>query len=174
MGNMCSMFKDMKRDSDAKFEKMSEANEGQSRLEKMDERFTVLEAMIDKTEQQSSEKKEKGMDTTEKSIDQKSVLDENKAILLLEKCIDTAGTKKDQFRIKCPANPITHAFIEFEDSDERDKFIRSANMQQMKLKERKNYHQPWMLQKDSTTKEWASSSNFVPTPNNRSHSKESH
>ena len=67
MGNMCSMFKDMKSDSDAKFEKMSEANEGQSRLEKMDERFTVLEAMIDKIEQQSSEKKEKGMDTTEKN-----------------------------------------------------------------------------------------------------------
>ena len=79
------------------------------------------------------------MDTTEKIDRSKSVLDEKKAVatgfkedstekdvtLLLEKCI---GMKIEHIRTKCPANPITHAFIEFEDSDERDKFIRSANM----------------------------------------------
>ena len=40
----------------------------------MDERFTVLEAMMDKIVKQSSDKKEKGMGTTEKSIDQKVFL----------------------------------------------------------------------------------------------------
>ena len=150
------MFKDMKSDSAAQFDKMSGAftqmrYEGQFRLDKMDERFTILEARMGKIEKQSSEKKEKGMDTTGKIDGSQGVLDKNEAVatgckgdstekevmLLLEKCIDTAGMKKEHLRIKCPANPITHAFIEFEDSDERDQFIRSAKMQQMKLKERK-------------------------------------
>ena len=34
----------------------------------------------------------------------------------------------DQIQIKCPAKPITHAFLQFTDNDERDKFVRSANM----------------------------------------------
>ena len=39
--------------------------------------------------------------------------------------------------IKCPANPITHAFLEFEDSDQRDNYVRSANMQKLELNGRK-------------------------------------
>ena len=31
--------------------------------------------------------------------------------------------------MKCPAEPITHAFLQFTDVDERDKYIRSANQQ---------------------------------------------
>ena len=31
-------------------------------------------------------------------------------------------------RIECPAKPITHAFIHFKNDDERNKYIRSANM----------------------------------------------
>ena len=126
-------------------------SEGQSKLDKMDEIFTTLEARMDRMEKQSNERKEKGMDTSEKNDRSQSVPDENKAVAigfqddttekdvetLLEKSIDMAGMKKERIRIKCPAKPITHAFLEFEDSDERDEYIRSANMQQMKLKERK-------------------------------------
>ena len=34
----------------------------------------------------------------------------------------------DQIQIKCPAKPITHAFLQFTDNDERDKVVRSANV----------------------------------------------
>ena len=30
--------------------------------------------------------------------------------------------------IECPAKPITHAFIHFKNDEERNKFVRSANM----------------------------------------------
>ena len=54
----------MTSNSDAKFEKMSEAftqmrYEGQFRLDKMYDRFAILEARMDKIEKQSSEKKKK-------------------------------------------------------------------------------------------------------------------
>ena len=48
---------------------------------------------------------------------------------LLLKSIFDAGMSKDTIQIKCPAKPITHAFLQFTDSEERDKFFRSANMQ---------------------------------------------
>ena len=34
----------------------------------------------------------------------------------------------EQIQIKCLAKPITHAFLQFTDNDERDKFVRSANI----------------------------------------------
>ena len=35
----------------------------------------------------------------------------------------------ENVRIECPAKPITHAFIHFKNDEERNKFVRSANMQ---------------------------------------------
>ena len=43
----------------------------------------------------------------------------------------------DQIQIKCPAKPITHAFLQFKDNDERDKFVRSANILNKELRGRK-------------------------------------
>ena len=40
-------------------------------------------------------------------------------------------------KIKCPAKQITPAFLRFEDSEERDKYIRSANVQKRELRDRK-------------------------------------
>ena len=39
----------------------------------------------------------------------------------------TIGMSTDQIQINCPAKPITHAFLQFTDNDDRDKFVRSAN-----------------------------------------------
>ena len=49
---------------------------------------------------------------------------------------------------KCPAKPITHAFIQFVDSDERDKYIRSANMLKSELNGRKIRISPAMDAED--------------------------
>ena len=57
-------------------------------------------------------------------------------------------------QIKCPAKPITHAFLQSTDNDERDKFVRSAHILRKKMR---GYHWPWTLQKDFTKKDWATS-----------------
>ena len=41
----------------------------------------------------------------------------------------TARMTVEKVQIKCPAKPITHAFLQFIDIDEREKYIRSANRQ---------------------------------------------
>ena len=52
-------------------------------------------------------------------------------------------------QIKCPATPITYAFIYFNDSDARNKYVRSANMSRKELRGRKyNYPSQWMQRKD--------------------------
>ena len=40
-------------------------------------------------------------------------------------------------RIECPARPITHAFIYFKNDDERNKYVRSANMLRKEWRGRK-------------------------------------
>ena len=40
-------------------------------------------------------------------------------------------------RIECLAKPITHAFIYFKNDDERNKYVRSANMLRKELRGRK-------------------------------------
>ena len=52
------------------------------------------------------------------------------------------GMSTDQIQIKCPAKPITHAFLQFTDNDERDKFVRSTNMLKKELRERKTRISP--------------------------------
>ena len=40
-------------------------------------------------------------------------------------------------RIECPAKPITHAFIYFKNDDERNKYVRSADMLRKEVRWRK-------------------------------------
>ena len=54
-------------------------------------------------------------------------------------------------KIECLAKPITHAFIYFKDNDERNKYVRSANMLRKELRGRKiKYHDQWMQKKISS------------------------
>ena len=55
----------------------------------------------------------------------------------LKEIITTMEMLMDQNQIKCPAKPITHAFLQFKDNDETDKFIRSANILKKELRGRK-------------------------------------
>ena len=56
---------------------------------------------------------------------------------ILKETITTIGMSTGQIQIKCPVKPITHAFLQFTDNDERDKFVRSANMLKKELRGRK-------------------------------------
>ena len=44
---------------------------------------------------------------------------------LLKETIFTIGMSMKQIHIKCSSKPITQAFVQFKDNDERDKFVRS-------------------------------------------------
>ena len=46
--------------------------------------------------------------------------------------------------MKCPAKPITHAFIHFSDNDEMVKYVRSANMSKKEVRGRKTKILPAM------------------------------
>ena len=62
---------------------------------------------------------------------------EHEVETLLVSTIVEAGMLRKGIQIKCPANLITHAFLQFTDSEARDKYIRSANMQRRGFRERK-------------------------------------
>ena len=56
---------------------------------------------------------------------------------LLKETITEIGMSIENARIECPAKPITHAFIYLKSDDERNKYIRSANMFRKELRGRK-------------------------------------
>ena len=110
----------------------------------MDNRFPTLEARKGRLGMQSNVKMERNEKARSISDDMRAVATgfkddtkEDDAEVLLEKAIDAAGMKKECILIKCPAKPITYAFPVFKESEERDKYFRSANMQQVQFNERK-------------------------------------
>ena len=63
---------------------------------------------------------------------------EPEVIQLLKESITEIGMTTENARIECPAKPITHVFIHFKNDDERNKYIRSANMLRKELRGRKS------------------------------------
>ena len=53
---------------------------------------------------------------------------ESEVIQLMKESITEIGMTIGNARSECPAKPITHAFIHLKNDDERNKYIRSANM----------------------------------------------
>ena len=53
---------------------------------------------------------------------------ESEVIQLLKESLTEVGMTIESARIECLAKPITHGFIHFRNDDERNKYIRSANM----------------------------------------------
>ena len=58
---------------------------------------------------------------------------EHEVQILLKETTVAIGMSMEQIQIKCPAKPFTHAFLKFTDIDERDKFVRSANILKKEL-----------------------------------------
>ena len=120
--------------------------EGESKLGKMDERFTAVEARLHRLEDATS--RTNAMHTNDDEFHRMQE-DQNKrrAVAIgfhddtTEEEVETpvtstivdAGMLKDKIQI---AKPITHAFLQFTDSEERDMYIRSTNMQRRESRER--------------------------------------
>ena len=62
---------------------------------------------------------------------------ESEVIQHLKESITEIVMTIENARIECPAKPITHALIHFRNDDERNKYIRSANMLKKELRGRK-------------------------------------
>ena len=62
---------------------------------------------------------------------------EPEVIQLLKESITEIGMTVENARNECPAKPITCAFIHFKNDEERNKFVRSANMLKKELRGRK-------------------------------------
>ena len=67
---------------------------------------------------------------------------------LVAEVINATGMK-DEHLVDCPAIPITHVFVEFEDTRTTDRFVRSVNMRSYELDGR--------IIKISTRKDWGTS-----------------
>ena len=62
---------------------------------------------------------------------------ESEVIQMLKEMINEIGMDFGSVKLVCPAKPITHAFIYFANDNERNKFIRSANILKRELRGRK-------------------------------------
>ena len=57
---------------------------------------------------------------------------------LLKETITEIGMPIENAKIECPAKPITHGFIYFKNDDERNKYVKSANMLRKEMRGRKS------------------------------------
>ena len=117
--------------------------EGEVKFGKIDERFTAMEARLNRLENHENGANERSTNVSDVSLEMHDAPYERKAVaagfhdhtteeevdMIPTSTIAEKGMSKERIKIKCPAKPITHALLQFEDSEERDKYIRSANMQ---------------------------------------------
>ena len=123
-------------------EKMKE--EGENKFNQIDERFMDMEKKIlDMDKKYGS----RGKDNKQEHVNANqsetvitglhSETTESEVINMLKEMMNEIGMDFGSARLVCPAKPITHAFIYFANDDERNKFIRSANMLKRELRGRK-------------------------------------
>ena len=62
---------------------------------------------------------------------------ESEVTVMLKEIMNGIGMDFVNVKLVCPAKPITHAFIYFANDNERNKFIRSANILKRELRRRK-------------------------------------
>ena len=124
-------------------EKMKE--EGENKFNKIDERLMDMEKKImdlDKKYENRSEDDKHGNTIANQSETVMAGLHkettESEVADTLKELMKEIGMEFERVKLVCPAKPITHAFIYFENDNERNKFIRSANMLQRELRGRKN------------------------------------
>ena len=123
-------------------EKMKE--EGENKFNKIDERFMVMEKKIldmdKKYENRSGENKQENVNANQSETvitGLHSETTESEVTDTLREMMNEIGMDFGSVKLACPAKPITHAFIYFANDNERNKFIRSANMLKKELRGRK-------------------------------------
>ena len=123
-------------------EKMKE--EGENKFNKIDERFKDMEKKImdlDKKYENRSDDDRNGNvianqgETVIAGLHKETT--ESRVADTLKEMIKEIGMDYEKVKLVCPAKPITHAFVYFENDNERNKFIRSANMLK-KIKRKKD------------------------------------
>ena len=123
-------------------EKMKE--EGENKFNKIDERFKDMEKRmmdLDKKYKNRSDDERNGSvianqgETVIAGLHKETT--EFEVADTLKEMIEEIGMDYEKVKLVCPAKPITHAFVYFENDNERNKFIRSANMLKKELKGRK-------------------------------------
>ena len=122
--------------------KMNE--EGDDRYKQINERFTDAEKQILDTGKTYENKIEESKGAHVDRNQVKAVItgfhsetSEPEVIQLLKESIAEIVMTMENARIECTAKPITHAFIHFKNDEERNKFVRSANMLKKELRGRK-------------------------------------
>ena len=123
-------------------EKMKE--EGESKFNKIDERFKDMEKRmmdLDMKHKNRSDDERNGNVTANQGETVIAGLHkettESEVVDTLKEMIKEIGMDYEKVKLVCPAKPITHAFVYFENDSESNKFIRSANMLKKELKGRK-------------------------------------
>ena len=123
-------------------EKMKE--EGENNFNKIDERFKDMEKRmmdLDMNHKNRSDDERNGNVTANQGETVIAGLHkettESEVVDTLKEMIKEIGMDHEKVKLVCPAKPITHAFVYFENDSESNKFIRSANMLKKELKGRK-------------------------------------
>ena len=121
-----------------------EMKEEDDRYKRFNERITNMEwkvpDMDENYENLSDEPREAHVDQNQgKAVITgfHSETSESEVMQLLKESITEIGMTIENARIDCPARPITHAFIHLRNDDERNKYIRSANMLKKEIRGRK-------------------------------------
>ena len=128
--------------------KLQETNEkmteGENKFNKIDERFMDMEKKIldldKKCENRSEDNKQENVIANQSETvitGLHSETTESEITVMLKEIMNEIGMDFGSVKLVCPATPITHAFIYFVNDNERNKFIRSANMLKRELRGRK-------------------------------------
>ena len=114
---------------------------------RIEEKFTDLGVRISVVEKNRSEANERNCREEGTKENPRTVPIECKAVAhgfkedsevkdmkaVIEKTIKVAGMEEVEYTIDCPAIPITHAFVEFQNMNFRDRYGRSASLQKFEL-----------------------------------------
>ena len=128
--------------------KLQETNEkmeeGENKFNQIDERFMDMEKKIldmdKKYGSRGEDNKQEHVNTNQSETvitGLHSETTESEVINMLREMMNEIGMDFGSVKLACPAKPITHAFIYFANDNERNKFIRSANMLKKELRGRK-------------------------------------
>ena len=123
-------------------EKMKEG--GENKFNKIDERFMDMEKKILDLAKKYENRCEENKQENENANQSETVITglhsetkESEVTDMLKEMMNEIGMDFGSVKLACPAKPITHAFIYFANDNERNKFIRSANMLKKELRGRK-------------------------------------
>ena len=127
------------RGANTNIDKLKEQND--NKYNRMNEKITTMEKMM--TMLEDPNERGSGTKTQEDQNKKRAVVTgfhddttQQEVQDMLREIITSIEMPIDQIQNKCPAKPITHAFLQFNVNVERGKFVRSANILKKELRGR--------------------------------------